>query len=245
MSSQDYPRRSRGGDGKATFGLIIAAAGVFFLLFQLDMLNPIEYYIGLGWPLVLIVIGLVLGVRNKWRTIGPYILLTIGLVNLIPRFHVYNHVTSDDLIAPAALIAFGLYIAFRKRRSHWSDSKRLEMVTNGESRLNIDVTMGGRKEIVTSKEFRGGRISTTFGGVEVNLMQADGSVQPMVLDVKVSFGSVELIVPSHWEVINEIHPSMGSVEDHRNSRMPDTTTDKKTLYLRGSCSFGSVEVKSY
>lgn len=243
MNRQNYPNRQRG-DGKLIFGLIIAVAGILFLLDELHVLDSFDYVFNGGWPLGLIALGIFLGIRNKWSTNAPYILIAIGVFNLIPVFHI-NGVSSKDLVFPAALVVFGLYIAFRKKKNNWSDSKRLEMVTNGESMLNIDVTMGGRKEIVTSKEFRGGKISTTFGGVEVNLMQADSSIQPMVLDIKVAFGSVEMIVPSHWEVINEIRPSMGSVEDHRSGRMPENTTDKKTLYLRGSCSFGSVEVKSY
>ena len=111
--------------------------------------------------------------------------------------------------------------------------------------LNIDVTFGGRKEIVTSKDFKGGTISATFAGAEVNLMQADSTTQPMTLDVRVAFGGVELIVPSHWEIQNNITPAFGSVEDQRIIRTPNSGEEKKVLALRGSCSFGSIEIKSY
>ena len=124
--------------------------------------------------------------------------------------------------------------------------KDMPVITSTESALNIDVTFGGRKEIVTSKEFRGGNVSTTFGGTEINLIQADSTTQPMVLNISVTFGGIELIVPSHWELQNEIEPTFGSVEDHRAIRTSTITTeDKKILILKGSCNFASIEIKSY
>jgi hypothetical protein len=68
----------------------------------------------------------------------------------------------------------------------------------------------------------------------------------MVIDIKVSFGGVELIVPSHWDVKNEIESTMGSVEDIRAVRTaPTTNEERRLLVLRGSCTCGSIEVKSY
>ena len=57
---------------------------------------------------------------------------------------------------------------------------------------------------------------------------------------------MELIVPSHWEIQNEIETTLGNVEDHRAIRTGTSSTEeRKVLILRGSCSFGSVEIKSY
>ncbi len=231
-------------DGRTIFGFFLIGAGIFALFHTLRELPAFFYYWEFIWPTALIGLGVLLGIRNNFRKNAWWILIAIGLFNLIPVFHIGN-VSSHDLAFPALLIGAGLFITFRNKNNRESEKMRFEMITNGESTLNIENTMGGRKEIVTSKEFRGGNIRTTFGGTEVNLMQADGTVQPMVLDIQISFGSVELIVPSHWEVINEIRPSMGSVEDHRSIRTPDTAFEKRTLMLRGSCSFGSLEVKSY
>jgi len=242
MARLDIPRKRR--EGRMIFGFIIAIVGVFVLLNKLNILPDIDYMLTFGWPSVLIIVGLFIGIKNNFQRNAWWILILIGTANLIPVFHIGN-ISSSELAGPVLLIIAGLFIAFRSKKAKEIDITKLEMVTNGESYLNIDNTMGGRKEIVTSKEFRGGQIRTTFGGTEVNLMQADGTIQPIVLDINVSFGSVELIVPSYWEVINEIRPSMGSVEDHRSIRTPDGAFDKRTLLLRGSCSFGSVEVKSY
>ncbi len=78
--------------------------------------------------------------------------------------------------------------------------------------------------------------------MKVNLLQAD-SDENMVIDLKISFGTVELLVPSHWDVVFDIGNSFSSIEDKRYMRVvPDGS--KKILTLKGSCSFGSVTVKS-
>lgn len=239
-----YPQRRwehhRG--NKIGFGIIVVILGVFLLLrkfgyFFMDF-NTL-------WPLALIAIGLMIGIRSRFHRNAWWILMLIGICYSIPEFEI-NGVNSYDLMIPVGLIIGGLIIAINssRKKKPW---KHMQVVTSNENMVNIDVTFGGRKEVVTSKEFRGANISTTFGGVELNLLQADSTIQPMVINLQVSFGGVELIVPSHWELQNEIDPSFGSVEDHRGIRTASNTTteEKKILILRGNCSFGSVEIKSY
>lgn len=233
--------RHRKGD-KLTFGLIIILVGTFLLLKKLHIIPFFDWHT--FWPLILICIGLLIGVRKRFQHNAWWILVLIGTAYSIPEFMIMG-TSSATLMFPIALIIGGLFVVFRSRKKNdWKQG--MEVVTNGENYLNIDVTFGGHKEIVTSKDFRGGNVNTTFGGVEVNMIQADSSTQPMVLNLSVSFGGVELIIPSHWELQNEVHSTMGSVEDHRAIRTSSITTEeKKILVLKGSCSFGSIEIKSY
>jgi predicted membrane protein len=188
--------------------------------------------------------GLFVGVKHRFRNNAWWIMIFIGTIFLIPPFH-FMGVSSTELVWPAAFIVGGLCIALKPTKKKMQYIEKLQANTTTDNFLNVDVTFGGRKEIVTSKDFRGGNVSTAFAGSEINLMQADSTVQPMELNIKVTFGGVELIVPSHWDVIVEIQPSFGSVEDHRMVRTPVAGEEKRTLILRGSVSFGSVEIKSY
>jgi predicted membrane protein len=233
-------RPHRKGD-KAILGIIIILVGVVIMLKKMHM-----FYFDwqLLWPIAMIAVGLMVGIRRRFHNHAWWILILIGAAHLIPEFDI-NGTSSASLIAPFALIIGGLMIIFRSRKKKEYFSYT-ETTTSNENVLNIDVTFAGRKEIITSKDFRGGGISATFGGVEVNMMQADSTTQPMILNVKVSFGGIELIVPSHWEIQNEIDTTAGSVEDHRAIRTnASSVEDKKVLILRGNCSFGSVEIKSY
>lgn len=88
-------------------------------------------------------------------------------------------------------------------------------------------------------------MSAIFGGAEINLTQADTKDPVIYMNVRTVFGGCEIIVPSHWDVKNEMFVALGSVEDQRVIRTADPNVNRKTLVLKGLCMFGSVEVKSF
>ncbi len=242
---------------RTIFGIAIAGVGLVILLRMLNILPPFEWSLRLGWPMILIAIGLAIGVKSGFRNHAWWILLLLGGVHLLPSFDIAPGVPARRVIWPAMLIIAGLLIVLRRNRypsfsgpgrhswaPHAGAADAEAVVTNGEDVVDIDVLFSGRKEYVTSRNLRGGRVSATFSGVELNLTGAD-AVAPMMLDVRINFASLELIVPAHWEVQNEIAPTMGSVDDQRRTIMPTGGTERKLLILRGTCTFGSVEIKSY
>lgn len=238
----DRRLRRRGGD-KTAFGIIVIGIGIILLLKTLHIF-PFISFTHL-WALILLVIGIGIGIKSRFMNAGSWVLILLGTFHIIPEFTIMG-TSSENLAWPVVLIAVGLFIILRSRKKkYYMQRLNMDTITNPDSILNIDVTFGGRKEIITSKDFKGGSISATFAGAEVNLMQADSLNQPIVLDVRVAFGGVELLVPSHWEIQNEIAPAFGSVEDHRVMRTPNAGEEKKILNLKGSCSFGSIEIKSY
>ena len=257
MEQQDWrqirrDRQAAKQNGKMVFGFIIAGFGLLMLLKMLNLLPTIYYSVHFGW-LILVIIGIAIGIKSNFRNNAWIILTLIGAVHLVPAFYI-GDVSSRRIVWPTILIVAGLAMVFRKRRfpdntpaggTIGATVVGTVAYTQDADTINMDVTFGGRKEIITSKSFRGGRVRATFAGAELNLATADSGTQPMVLEIHASFAGVELIVPSHWEIQNEINPTLGSVEDHRMIRTHDTSTEKRVLILRGSCSFGSVEIKSY
>jgi predicted membrane protein len=228
------------------FGMGIAVVGVLLLLRSMEILPHFSF--SYSWPYVLIIIGILMGIKRGGRSSAWWILILIGAANLIPQFTIMGK-PSSQIVWPVLVILAGLAFAFRPSRNRCVPGQRrgryMDTNINTESTLNIDVTFGGKKEVVTSKDFKGGVISTTFGGCEINLTQADFTEPSAILECHVSFGSVEIILPSHWEVQNEVSPSFGSVEDARTMQTATTSENKKLLILRGNCSFGSIELKSY
>lgn len=226
--------------GRKTWGLVILGIGLFLLLreFRLFDLNWRNI-----WPYLLILIGLAIGIRNRFHQHAWWILCFIGIVHLIPAFEIWG-ISSASLAVPLAFIIGGLLILFRSQRQTRCGNT-FKIVTHDNQKINIDVNFGGRKEIITSKDFRGGRINTAFGGVELNLLQADSPQQPMVLETRTAFGGLELIIPAHWELRNEVETTVGSVEDQRSYRNTHAGEPLKTLILKGTVHFGSIEVKSY
>lgn len=232
--------REQSNTNRIFFGIAIALLGTGLLLHKLGVL-PFDFRF--SWPVILIIIGGLIGLKNGFRNNSWWILITIGVAHLIPQFKVMG-TSSKHLFWPAIVIIAGLMIAFRPRRQKCYPSPTSAPNITDESKVFIDVTFGGRKEIITSKDFKGGVISVAFGGSEINLTQADFSGDTVVLDCRVSFGGVELIIPSNWDVQNEIRPVFGAVEDERLIHTGSTETRKK-LILQGSCTFSGIEIKSY
>ncbi len=225
------------------FGILLALVGTGFLLRELDILP--YYSLLVSWPFILIIIGVLIGIKNNFRRNAWWILIVVGLANLTPQFTIHGH-QSSELVWPAAIIIIGLVIAFRPRKDkNCAPGYKLHSSVTSDSSLNIETTFSGRKEVVTSKDFKGGVVNVTFGGCELNLTQADFTEPTVLLFCQISFGGLEIIVPSHWEVQNEVNPSFGSVEDKRSISTPTSSDNKKILILRGNCSFGSIELKSY
>lgn len=193
-----------------------------------------------NWPFILIAIGILIGIKRNFTNNAWWILCLIGVVNLVDNYYPQY----VDYVWPVALILGGLAITLKPRKKKNYGACTVDNITDNNL-FNIDVTFGGRKEIVTSKEFVGGRANVTFAGCEINFMQAEMVGPTAELDLKVSFGGLEIILPSHWEVRNEINPSFGNVEDERGFRSNVNTENRKTLILRGDCSFGNIEIKSY
>ena len=224
------------------FGIAIALVGIALMLHTMGILSwfNLEY----SWPVVLIIIGILIGIKSGFRRNSWWILIVVGIANLTPQFMIMGK-PSTHYIWPAVVIMVGLAIALRPRKERCLPRRTLDSTITTDSTLNIDVTFGGRKEIVTSRDFKGGIVSVTFAGCELNLTQADFTEPSIILDFRVSFGGVEMVEPSHWEIQNEISPSFGSVEDERTIQTATSNDTKKILILRGTCSFGSIEIKSY
>lgn len=231
---------------KFGFGVIIIIVGLLVLLKQLGFNDflPIREF----WPFILITIGIIIGLRNKFQSPAPFILIIIGVVHVIPAFSFQlgeNIVYSQRLIAPAILIGAGLYFLLVSRKKKGLSCDRSSISTFNQNFISKEVIFGGSKEIVTSKEFVGADISAIFGGVDINLTQADSQLDTITIGVRAIFGGIEIIVPPNWDVKNEVFVALGSVEDQRTIRVLDAGTQKKTLILKGLCSFGGVEIKSY
>lgn len=239
-------------------GLFLVIAGLLLLGYKMGA--PIPGWI-FTWPVLLIVIGLFVGARSRFHNPGSFIMILIGSIFLIdqqiPGIEFHNY------IVPIILIGIGLLFILRPRPNHWSRRyHRWDRMNpgsafagenikpgnpntaseNGEY-INVVAFFGGVKKNIQSKNFKGGEIVSFMGGSEINFMQADIQ-HPIELEVNNVFGGTKLIIPSNWDVKNEISAVFGGVEDKRNinNSAPDTN---KRIVLKGSCVFGGIEFTNY
>ncbi|GEP93934.1 LiaF transmembrane domain-containing protein [Chitinophaga cymbidii] len=222
-------------------GVVLLCIGLFFLLRRMDISLPDWLF---SWEMVLIVIGFLMGIKNKFQGAGWFVVTAVGAVFLLDDIMPFSwHL--DRYMWPTLLIVLGVYLIGRSasRRPRYPEYVTPEGgAPASEDVLQVTSIFSGNNKTVLSKNFKGGSVTSIFGGVELNFMQADIQGE-VVLDMSIMFGAVELTVPANWDVKMDVNTIFGGIEDKRSIGI--TPMPGKLLVLRGSCTFGGVEIKSY
>jgi predicted membrane protein len=133
-----------------------------------------------------------------------------------------------------------LYIIFNKVE------KDKRAIDNEKKDVLDDVSIfGGGEKSINSDNFKGGSITSIFGGSEINLKGCKLSEGPNVIDVLCVFGGTTLIVPNDWNVIMNVTPIFGGFSN-KIIKDPSASVDiNKTIIVKGLVIFGGGEIKSY
>jgi predicted membrane protein len=255
MQDQQLERRPGFRNNNRWGGLIFLLVGGVLLLRQTGYPFPSWLF---TWEMILIVLGLFIGIRHRFKDFSWLLLILIGLVflsdDIWPGFRL------RQFAVPIIIIALGLIFIlsprrmcggrgrFRRYKERFTETLPAEAVPHPDSEPSnetaIDVVsiFGGIKKRVLSKQFTGGDIVCVFGGAEVNLSNAD-FISPIILDLTLVFGGTKLIVPPNWEVRSEVAAIFGGVDDKR-PQIP-TGVPEKTIILKGTLMFAGVEINSF
>jgi predicted membrane protein len=143
---------------------------------------------------------------------------------------------------PAIFIIIGV-IFIVSRRKGWGVSSTKGMASDDIIDY-VNIFSGGERQIV-SQNFRGGKISTVFGGIELDLTKAKLAPGRNEIEIACVFGGATIIVPDHWYVTIEVTPVLGGFSDSRKLSPGRTVDPSSQLVLKGAVVFGGGEVKSY
>ena len=222
--------------GRVWGGTVLVIIGLLFLAHQAGVYIPHWVF---SWEVFAIGIGLYVGARHSFRPGGWIIPIVVGAVFLL------NDVVYDyDLrqyLWPSIIIGIGLFMIFRPRGRggrRW-DSK----TESSDDSIDSVSIFGGTKKNIISKDFKGGDITTIFGGTDLNFGQSDIN-GTATLEITQIFGGTKLVVPSHWYIKSEIVCVFGGIDDKRHD-VKDLPETNKVLVLRGTCIFGGIDIKSY
>ncbi|MGJ3233604.1 LiaF transmembrane domain-containing protein [Marivirga sp.] len=238
------------GNNNMSFGVLLLIIGGILLLDRMDI---IEFSWIFSWPFILIGVGIYSLVRHGLRNSFGIIMLLVGSFFLIRR---ENLIPTEyyDLLLPGGIILIGLYLIL-SRTSKFGFSK-VDAETGFDENLGVSdaktvesdyiraeaVFASVQRRLIT-KNFKGGKITTAFGGADIDLSKAEIQ-DSAVLDVEVTFGGLKLIIPPHWEVQADVSNVFSGIEDKRAFPSVDEA-DRKILYIKGSVNFGGLEFKSY
>jgi hypothetical protein len=222
--------------------LLVIGIGVMLLLRNMDI--GLFQDIWRFWPVLLIAAGLVRlvegprGPHSGSQVCGGIMIGAGGL--LLANSLGYLHLSWRDFW-PLVLIGAGILMLFQRL----SPPAPIAAAAAGhfEGSLNDHALFGGVSRKVTTMDFRGGAISSTFGGVEVDLRRAGMLSDSATIDVSTTFGGIEVKVPPNWQVVAQVSAIFGGV-DNKCVEPDPTTPGFKRLYVRGSVIFGGIEIKN-
>lgn len=221
---------------RAFLGVTIVSLGGILLLRNLGVISFDNWplFWGTFWAGIFLIAGLSVLVSSRRPTGWVWGLLLVAVAAAI-GLNAYNiiNISVWKLFWPVILILVGLAVVLgigsgrrrsKKRANDSGDSEKVAIFYGEESRVKGNYT--------------GGSLTAIFGGVELDLRQAkikDGAV----IDVFTFCGGASISLPDDVIVQNDVRGILGGSED----KTAPKSSVKKTIYLKGECILGGLEIK--
>jgi predicted membrane protein len=236
----DRPKKTN--NTRVIIGLVFLTLGAMlfadkFNFFDIDWRKYI-----LIWPNLLILIGLISLGKSESRVAG-FILVAVGGFFLGAKLLGYPY-NLKEFFWPTVFVALGLILIFQRGQSE-RKRKNIPNYSKGVTSTDYvdDVAIfGGSEQKVTSKNFKGGRISNIFGGSTFDFTDAEMEPGKNVLDLFCLFGGSTIIVPSHWKVKIDVTSIFGGYSDKRKIST-NFNSDETELVIKGVVIFGGGDIK--
>lgn len=218
-------------------GFIIILTGVIFLLGSLDKLD-VGYVFSHYWPMLLVFVGIwqlfAAGGSNPETGI---ILIVIGGLFMLSYWGILG-VKAWKVFWPVLIIGVGLWILLKPRIFR----RRPSGPGISEDDLGLFAVFSGLNRRIESEQFRGGRASVIFGGIELDFTGAKLAGGEASVEVTAIFGGLNVRIPRDWKVEVDGSAILGSVEDKHRSE--DKEDNPQKLYIRATAILGGIEIKN-
>ncbi|NOZ48333.1 MAG: cell wall-active antibiotics response protein [Chlorobi bacterium] len=198
----------------------------------------VKHYI-FSWKMLLIVIG-VISLASRQSVITGVILIAIGVFFMLPDIF-YMPFNYHRLFWPVFLIGLGILLLFRRRR--YDDNGYHPSSVYDHDYIDELNVFSGSERTITSQNFKGGKITSVFGGSSFDLLNAKLAPGTNVIDVFTLFGGSKIIVPANWEIKVDVISIFGGFSDKRRNVINVTDSDQR-LVIKGIAIFGGGEIKS-
>jgi predicted membrane protein len=226
-------------------GILLVIAGFILILQKTTVLPaPLHHFINdivFSWQMLLIVIGVVTLAGSGNKTPG-IVLIAVGGFFLIPELF-SDYFRSFNFFWPALFIVIGVVLLLNSRRI--GEKLQFSNVTGSKADMidYVNIFSGAERQLITDN-FMGGKVTSIFGGGEVDLTRSSLSPGNSLIEITCIFGGTTIIVPENWNVILDVTPILGGFSDSRKiggDIIKDTT---RSLTIRGVVIFGGGEIKS-
>ena len=221
-------------------GAVILAIGTIFLLDHLGIVQAWHFF--RFWPAILIFSGL-LSLADPCKRMWGAALCLFGTLLLLSNLGIARFSWGE--LWPLFLIVVGIMAMGKALQARkMADGLKADS-TDPRSTLNENALFGGIQKRVNARDFRGGQLQSMFGGIEIDMRDAEIEGTEAVLHANAIFGGIEIRVPETWFVAARGQGIFGGYTDSTRYNPPvDPDKPKKTLIVMGMAMFGGVEIRN-
>ncbi|MFZ2285790.1 MAG: DUF5668 domain-containing protein [Bacteroidales bacterium] len=243
-NQMNKPARNTETSNRLLIGILLIVAGLILMIKKSTILpEPLDHFIDdiiFSWQMLLVAIGVITLIGSDNKTPG-IVMVAVGGFFLIPELF-SDFFRSFNFFWPALFIVIGVVLLMNSNRL----GKKLNFSTSNKADY-IDYTnifSGAERQLITDN-FQGGKITSIFGGGEVDLTRSSLSPGENVIEITCIFGGTTIIVPESWNVILDVTPILGGFSDARKLRGDVIKDNTRSLTITGTVIFGGGELKSY
>ena len=229
-------------NGKIIGGVALLLLGVGLLL---EVTHVIDFNFE-GWWTAFIIIPCLISFfnsRNKTLSligVGVGVLLLLATRGIIPWHEFWRYLICVVFILWGIMLIFSRSLSSNFSSANKKNVDELKQVEeNGRTIRHINSSFGKQHYEFAGQRFEGAKVQCSFGFVGLDLRNAD-LLDGAVIVIDCSFGGMEIRVGDDVLVTQSVEASFAGVEckDHLQ-----TADGAKTLYVKGRCSFGGIEIK--
>jgi len=226
--------------------VLIIGAGVLLFLDNLGIFHI--YNIWRLWPVAVIGVGFskLFESRGAGGFVWGVVVIAVGALFLMNNLDIWH--ISWGLIWPLGLVGLGISMLLNALDRKGDAKRTPPWASRGMSTsdtLREWATFSGIKKRLHTVDFQGGEMIAVFGGIEVDLREANISPgKEVVVDANATFGGIELRVPYSWEVVVRGMGIFGGYEDKTVPPRREEGVTPPRLLVTGYAVFGGVSIEN-
>jgi len=216
------------------WGIVLIAIGGIWLTNSLGI-TQINLFFNGWWTLFIIVPSLIGLIKNQNKT-WSIVWLFVGVLLFLNAQNIVTFTMIRKITIPVILIIIGLGIMFQNTISTKVNKKIKELGKDGLP--EYAAVFSGQKANI-KEEFTGANINAVFGGVDIDLREAQVQ-KDAIVNCSAIFGGVDLKIPNNVNVKVKSTPIFGGVS---NKAVEIAQQEIPTIYVNAFCLFGGVDIK--
>lgn len=191
-----------------------------------------------GWWTLFIIVPCAISLFANHGGTGDLVGLIVGVLFLLACQGVIRFDLLWKLLFPIILVLIGLSLIF-KDVFHGTIKKEIAKLNRAsKDKKEYCATFGEQKVDLSSEVFEGAELTSVFGSIEFDLVNAKVK-EDQVIEASAIFGGITIFVPKDVNVKVNATPVFGGVDNHVKNK----EENKKTIYVNASAIFGGIDIK--